>query len=410
MIKIFVRLITSSLLYIGIFSVQASELEMRGNLELQNRFFFSDALSPEQPNNNLSFAAVPEFFWSWNNRNDSLEFIPSIRIDEHDDERTHADIREFSWVHVADDWESRIGIRRVFWGVTEFQHLVDIINQSDSVEDIDNEDKLGQPMLNLSLVKDWGILDFYILPYFRERTFAGQEGRPNIAIVDVDSPLYESSDEEEHVDWAARWSHSISDYELALSWFQGTSREPLLVPSPQSINQPSSNQTVTFLPFYQQIKQLGFELQANIGDVVFKLESIYNQNDIEDFSAAQTGFEYTQYGIMQSNADLGWLLEYAWDERGKESDLNFISTFQNDLFVGSRLALNDIQSTEVLAGLSYDLDFESSSFLVEASRRFGDNIKILLDIRLFESDDQRDFANYLLRKDDHIQLTAQYFY
>ncbi len=82
------------------------------------------------------------------------------------------------WVMIG---ETRVGVRRVFWGVTEFQHLVDIINQSDSVEDIDNEDKLGQPMINLSLVKDWGIVDFFVLPYFRERTFAGAEGRPGLA-------------------------------------------------------------------------------------------------------------------------------------------------------------------------------------------------------------------------------------
>lgn len=385
----------------------AGEFSLRGNIELQGRLFFEEALRPQQPDYNFSFAAVPEFYWESEERNNFFEFIPSIRIDENDDERTHGDIRELSWIHVGDAWESRIGVRRVFWGVTEFQHLVDIINQSDAVEDIDNEDKLGQPMLNISWVKDWGIIDLFVLPYFRERTFAGEKGRPGISAINSDIALYENSQQEKHIDWAARWTHSIDIYELGLSWFQGTAREPLLISNPANPGE--------LVPFYQQIKQLGLELQANIGDILFKLEVIHNQNNLQDFSATQIGIEYTVYGIAQSKADLGWLVEYAWDERGKNSN----SIFQNDIFFGSRLALNDIQSSELLAGLSYDVDFKSSSFLLEASRRFGNNIKLLLDLRFFHADaadsgalnpNQPTDPLFFLRRDDHIQLTLQYFY
>lgn len=388
------------LLFGGLFlSVQANEFEARGNIEVQGRFFYEDPLSPLQHDSQLSLAAAPEFFWSWNDNQDSFEFVPSARVDQYDEERTHMDIREMSWVHVGDDWETRIGIRRDFWGVTEFQHLVDIINQSDSVEDVDNEDKLGQPMINLSLVNDWGIMDFYILPYFRERTFAGSEGRPGIPLVSNDRALYESSDEEEHVDWAVRWTHSIDDLDIGLSWFEGTSRNP------GSFVPVVDNGGLELVPFYHQISQLGIELQANLESSLLKLEVIHNDNNQEDFWALQGGIEYSQYGIFDSNADLGWLVEYAWDERGKDSGTNF----QNDIFFGSRLALNDVQSTEVLFGLSYDLDFKSTSVLLEASRRFGDNVKMSLDARFFESDEIED-SLWLVRRDDHIQLTVQYYY
>jgi hypothetical protein len=61
-----------------------------------------------------------------------------------------------------------LGANKVFWGVTESRHLVDIINQTDLVEDIDEEQNLGQPMVNLLLQRDWGQLDFYLKPWFRE--------------------------------------------------------------------------------------------------------------------------------------------------------------------------------------------------------------------------------------------------
>ncbi|MGV6851190.1 MAG: hypothetical protein ACWA5R_03300, partial [bacterium] len=109
-------------------AIAQNSLELRGNVELQGRYFTQEALWPTQSSTNLSLAFEPEAYISWNDANDSIEFVPFARVDQRDNNRTHADIREFSWVHVGSNWESRIGVRRVFWGVTEFQHLVDIIN------------------------------------------------------------------------------------------------------------------------------------------------------------------------------------------------------------------------------------------------------------------------------------------
>src|SRR5262245_22102306 len=54
---------------------------------------------------------------------------------QHRSTRGHADIREFQWVWTREPFQVRAGIDRVFWGVTEFAHIVDVINQSDVFED-----------------------------------------------------------------------------------------------------------------------------------------------------------------------------------------------------------------------------------------------------------------------------------
>jgi len=82
---------------------------------------------------------------------------------------------------------------------------------------------------------------------------------------------------------------------------------------------------------------------------------------------------------------------------------------QNDLYLGGRITLNDAADSQLLAGISRDLDYDSTSVLVEASRRFGSNWKVSLDGRFFSADDQRDTA-YAIRKDDHIQLTGEYYF
>jgi hypothetical protein len=132
--------------------------EFSGYISAEGRFFFQDPLFPEQKKNNASVAIQPEYYRKWDNGSSFL-FVPFARLDSVDSERSHFDIRELNYLWLDDAWELRIGIGKVFWGVTEFVHLVDIINQTDLVEDIDGEDKLGQPMVSLSFPRDWGTVD-----------------------------------------------------------------------------------------------------------------------------------------------------------------------------------------------------------------------------------------------------------
>lgn len=382
-------------------SLQAETyFEASGKVAGEFRAFTQNAQFPGQPQEtNVSLLVEPELFWEWNDGDDSLTFTPYLRVDEHDNERTHADIRELSWVHVDDNWELRAGLSKVFWGVTEFQHLVDVINQTDAVDDFDGEDKLGQPMVNLSLVRDWGILDLFLLPGFRTRTFPGYEGRLRSGlIVDTDRAEYESSAGDKHLDTAIRWSHSLGDFDWGVYWFHGTNRDP------DFEVRTVAGETV-LVPIYSQMDQLGFDLQATIDSWLWKVETLWRDSRHTDYLAAQTGFEYTFYGIRDSSADLGVLIEYGWDERGEDST----SIAQNDLFFGGRITLNDAASTEMLAGVSYDLDYNSRSLIVEASRRYGDNWKLSIDGRFF-SGNNTDVLISALDQDDHLQLTFERYF
>ncbi|MFB9887275.1 hypothetical protein [Balneatrix alpica] len=378
-----------------------AEFELSGKVGTELRLFTESAqFSGQQGTANLSVFARPELYWSWNEGADALTFVPYVRLDQHDPERSHVDIRELSWVHVGDEWEVRAGLRKVFWGVTEFQHLVDTLNQSDQVEDLDGEDKLGQPMLNLSRVTDYGIIDAYLLPGFRERTFPGVKGRLRTGLlVDTDLTSYESGAEDKHVDLALRWSNSIGPFDLGVHWFKGTQRDPLLQAKT------NGNGQLVLAPHYLQVEQVGVDAQATLGSWLWKLETLYRDSSQANWWAAQAGFEYTFYGVMDSAADVGVLLEYGWDQRGEKGG----ALAQRDLYLGSRIALNDEDSSEFLGGVSYDLDYHSKSLMLEASTRLDANWKVSLEGRFFSVSDQADPA-YNLRKDDHLQLTLERFF
>ena len=291
-----------------------------------------------------------------------------------------------------------IGANVVFWGVTESEHLVDIINQTDAVADIDGEDKLGQPMISLSLQHDWGSLGLFVMPYFRERTFAGPDGRFRPPLpVDTDRPQFESPDGNRHVDLAVRYSHYIGDVDLGLSAFRGTNREPRLLPDAGG---------ESLLPYYDQITQIGLDLQYTRNAWLWKLEAIARDGVEESFAAAVGGFEYTQFQVRNSALDLGLLAEYQYDGRGPTEP---VTIADHDLFLGTRLAFNDAQDTAVLAGVGVDVRTSETYVNVEAERRLGQDYVLELRSRFFSGAKAGD-VTYALSADDYVQLlVSRYF-
>lgn len=374
--------------------------EWSGYVALENRYFPNDALSSEQHDNYLSIAAEPEYYRDWDDGRQSFTFVPFVRIDQYDDERTHADIRELEWIKAAEKHEWRIGVRKVFWGVTEFQHLVDIINQTDLVENIDGEDKLGQPMINFALIRDWGTLDLFALVGFRERTFPGEEGRfRTTPPIDPDQSNFESSAETDHIDFAIRWSHTLGDWDMGVYYFSGTSRDPRFTIG-------IDDGAIALVPFYDQIDQTGVDVQATKGNWLWKLEAIYRSGQGDSFAAATGGFEYTFVGVAESGIDLGVVSEYLFDDRDEDA----LTPFEDDLALGLRLTFNDAQSTELLFGVITDLDDDARVWRLEASRRLRESYKLSVEARVLSNIPPEDLFLFGLRNDDFIQVELARFF
>jgi hypothetical protein len=374
--------------------------EWSGNASGEFRAFANDPVDTRQADNNFSLSLQPEYYTSWDDGQQSFTFVPFVRWDQNDEQRSHADIRELTWLKAAEDWELRVGLRKVFWGVAESQHLVDIINQTDLVEAPDGEEKLGQPMINLALIRDWGTLDLFVLPGFRERTFPGEEGRLRSSPpVDTSQARYESSDKDQHIDYTARWARILGDWDIGVSYFNGTSRDPVFAPGLDNQGQP------VLIPTYQLIEQWGLDLQATLNNWLWKLETIHRSGQGKAYTALTAGFEYTFVGIAESNMDLGVISEVLYDDRGNTA----ATPFADDLMLGARLTLNDEQSTEFLLGMIVDSDDDSRLLTLESSRRLGAAWKISLQGQAFMGIKDTDILAGV-RKDDYLQLDlTRYF-
>ncbi|MEQ1668360.1 MAG: hypothetical protein ABL868_07910, partial [Sulfuriferula sp.] len=383
-------------------TVQQYELETN---EKQKQQIASTGLAhQDEP----SIVIQPSYFNEWNEGKNAFSFKPFYRWDDRDDARTHFDLRELVWRTNYGDkdqpWSLRVGIDKVFWGVAESHHLVDIINQTDLVEDPKGEQKLGQPMARTSFSNDWGTWDLFVLPYFRERTFSGAEGRLRTPTTLVRAPIqYESSAKQNHMDYAARWSRRLDKLELGLSYFRGTGRDPRIVQldSLQTAENPLGLQVN-----YDLISQIGLDANYLVGDWILKLEAIERNSNFQRYYAYVTGVEYTFNGIFNSQMDITHYVEYNYDSRtGTDS----APVLDNDVFIGFRLAMNDEKSTEIKVGVMTDVGHASRTTRVEINRRLDDkwSIKFLGQgyHRISDSD-----PLYTVKEDSFIQTTlVRYF-
>jgi len=384
------RLSASTIL--TVVALQCNAAKLSGQINLEHRQFFSKGLQG-QDRSQSSLVVEPEVYWE-SGDSASFTFVPFYRIDSMDKERTHGDIREALYLNYWDDYELRAGIGKVFWGVTESAHLVDVVNQVDAIESLDGEDKLGQPMLHLTAIKDWGTLDAMVLPYFRERTFAGEDGRLRPTVPVSSDAIYESSREEKHIDFAFRYSQMIGDWDLGLSYFQGTNRDPYYQLHGTDLK-----------PFYAQSKQVGLDVQGIVGDWLWKWESIY-RDSLDHHTGIVTGFEYTFVGPFETSWDIGLIAEYLYDSRGNNAQ----TIGQNDVFLGTRFAFNNADSTEVLFGVTQDLDnSDVYNAKLEASSRITNHLSWKVNGWLFENDTPDDLL-YFGRKDDFIEASLEYYF
>lgn len=381
--------------------------DFSGRLSAVSRWFPESALHPEQRSHASGFVAIPNLYLE-DEAGRSLNLTPFFRYDSADAQRTRFDLRE-AYILLfgalgSGEWELRLGIDRLFWGVVESRNLVDIVNQVDLIEHPNEKTRIGQPLAYVTWSADWGVLELLGLPYHRARTFPGRHGRlRGSLIVDDNYREYESSSGKWHPDFAARYSHSAGLLDFGISAFNGTAREPFFGLCTDCGDQP------VLYPVYDQIRQFGLDTQLTTGPWLFKLEAIRRSgarnllNMEENYTAFVLGGEYTFFTLWNSDIDLTLFAEWDRDGRGRRAT-NF---FENDLFLAARIALNDVQGTEFFTSVLNDVGRDQRIFTVEMSRRLSDTWSVNLEAVSVSNIDEAEIY-YDLRRDSFIQCNLNY--
>lgn len=354
----------------------AQSFDVSSEISLQGRWYPESPAYSEQSSSAIGVVAKTTIHVDISPKS-SFTFTPLYRYDNADSHRTHGDVREAYFLMYGDwkntSWELQLGQASVYWGVAELYNLVDIVNQVDLVEHPRNRPKLGQPMVHLTVSGDWGIAESFVLPYHRKRTFPGPRGRLRSRFPISENAVYEHRDEENHIDVAFRYSNAIGPYDIGLSMFLGTNREPAFLASEQP--EPTTHRPFMLQPYYEQIEQFGVDLQLTTSGLLYKFEAIRRSGtrnlfgEEENYHAVILGTEHSVYNLFNSAASLTMLAEWLYDGRGSRST----DVWTNDLFLSGFISFNDVAGTELVAGLLADLEYDYRALNLEFKRRLSDS-------------------------------------
>jgi len=351
----------------------------------------------------------------------SLSADAFVRKDSEESNRSRADFDRLVLDYKIDGIYLSAGTDIIFWGVTESQHLVDIINQTDLSYNVDLEDKISQPMLQATFENERFVLDTVVMFGHKERIFP-DEGRLTSVFNISEDAVYLNSGRDKSIDFAARIYSYLDNSDIAVSYFNGTSREPDFVLRPTG----STSGTIDDLelvPVYDNLQQLGLEHQYFVGDAVFKTEAVLREPESADSNHAITsGVEYTLFNPGALNGDVGLVAEYSYDSRGEDAPaLNL----EHDVTTALRFTMHDHLSSRHLIGATWDHHYDDVVLFLESTLTLPYDLKLDIEARVFSGGDAPESTGlidnleqlsnsknkfYSVQDDDYLSIRLGYYF
>ncbi|HWP37958.1 MAG TPA: hypothetical protein VNL18_10445 [Gemmatimonadales bacterium] len=321
-----------------------------------------------------------------------LAFGASVRAGD-EDYGVLADVHELSAGLTRGRWSLRAGVSQVSWGVLESAQLVDVLNQRAMVPGVSGGLKLGQPMVNLGVRGIWGTgtVDFYLLPWFRARPFVGRAARVwSGQMVSADEPAFGPADGRHRMDWAVRGTRGFGEWDVGLSLFRGTDREPAF----QSLI--GEEGFGRLLPRYDVVRRVGVDIQWTHGRWLGKLEAASGNPSSGRYVAVGTGLEFAPADYVSA------FVEYVHDSRGARAP----TSLERDVCVGGRLLYRDGH-----VGLRGSVDRVTGNASVgfETARRLSNSTAVTLQAMAFLGDAASE-PPVALRHDSNVALGVHRYF
>ena len=406
----------------------AAQIDSSGELGVEGRLFTDDD-NPLTQDDGLGMFGRLE--WSHRQGVVSEKIRVFGRLDSRDDGRTVLLVEEGYVQFRSGRFRLRAGWDIVNWTATEAFHPADVINARNFDSDLENLEKLGEPMLTAQV----GLLEgmtasVLLMPVYTKSLFPSARSRLNFVpgldlganrvLLDRDGDV---TDNDFGPQAAFRLQQVLGSADVSVHALEQMDRlQPL-----------AAFNVLTGAPatLFQTVRQVGGTYQQVMGSLIAKLETAYRwfvpaRRDwpyapLGELAPVLTSAPYPdrnhgtvaigfEYGIVHENSSESTLLLEGQFVYGAGSDRirKSLSPFQRDILVGYRFALGDVDGKELLLGAIVDLQ-DAEEFLVNASyqQRLGDTWRVKLGLRLFQAP-ARPFGSGGLatfREADHVRLS-----
>lgn len=378
----------------------------RGGVSLESRVFNPD---DEEETEDYGVALTTQLEVKYTHDPLVVQLRGTARLDALDNTRNIVNLEEAYVGYSAGPLGIRAGAQLLNWTATEVFHPADIINSRNFDSDPEDQEKLGEPMVELRLRIFNGYLSAYYLPMRIAPHLVGSESR--LSIAPVGSPPVgdavwvnrngKRSDALFYPQGAVSLSQTIGPADFALQVIDHNDR------SQPTIIFDIDNMEVR--PVYHSVTHVGLTYTQVIGSLLVKLEAAHRvfrdpapvDNPIDtlppqvDHDQIAGGIEYGWTTTAGHDATVIVEGQFVPKARAVRQQL---SLFQADGLIGYRHAFNDAKARELL--LVFITDFDRPYEYITAasySQRISDTWSIagtLRSLRILElpADQEAEFT------------------
>ena len=375
----------------NLYGAVEDDIEYKGNIGVETAYFDHDI--DNKRDNQSAFRGEIEGKYQLK---ENQKFVTKLKAiyDTNDNKRRYLAFNDLYFQHDFDNWNFLIGKNTRFWGAMEFYNHTDTFNTKDWLDNpFDYDSKVGS--WNIAFSRFFDNSEFSLIAKLHEEKQPMQESRSiyNFVPHSYNEKLDTDSDDVPTI--YLKYSSSIEEHQIDYSviYQNGYDEQRYLVPNLSKDNNISSMQQHA----YTVDKFMGFGTMVK-GDTLYKTEVAYtssHDNKVADYAQGSIGLEHTLYGVYDK-MDLGIIAEYykyKIFQNGRHNAKDFGKLFDDDFALGARLAFNDIESSEILAGLDIDRHNKEKIFFVDYDTRIDDKYKLKVSFQHFDAKQDSSFSD-----------------
>lgn len=366
-----------------------TEILTDGEVKIESRFFEDDKKTETKDTSLGLFTKLKIKAKHGNNWSENLRLV--ARADKYDPTRSVFFFEEGYIQYKSGNFEYSLGAQMFNWSATEAFHPADIVNSRNYDSNLENAEKIGEPMLMGTYVGEESKFSLFIMPMFMKPILPQYTNRLSLSggfpmekpvFIDKEGAI---SDDDFALQFGARFEYTFDDSDLTLHFIDHIDRStPTVKITAQGL-----------LPIYLPVQEMGGTYQLVLNSWVVKLAGahrdfkevtnpIYGKMEVLDHSQMAFGLEYGWSSTSGSDTTL--ILEGQSIIGPDEDQRAAINIFQQDLLFGVRYAFNDVYSKEIFASLIYDIE-RSSEMLINFNfqRRISNQWKMSTGLRIVDA-------------------------
>jgi hypothetical protein len=307
------------------------------------------------------------------------------RVGALDNDRSTVFLKD-AWLGYRDEYiDVRLGTQVLNWTATEAFHPSDNINSRNLDSNIENAEKIGEPMGSFRLRWEEGGMTGYFMPVRMEPRLPGPRSRLSVTQgQSLGSPLWGGTDGAVNDDWfapqwAVRLDQTLGSADLAVYYVDHQDRsQPAIVLS-------LASQEARAL--FTRVQRIGGTYTHALGEWLVKAEvdhRLFTKPTLEsgqvlvrevsvDHTSAALGLEWG-WGYEEAEGTVLLEGQAAIAPDATPAEQQQLGPFQRDVLVGYRHSFNNAASTELLFGAIVDLE-DPTEVLgnMDFSHRLSDN-------------------------------------